>query len=156
MATTPKLMAVQFAAIAVGAGLVLIGILGFIPGITSNYSELQWAGQHSGAQLFGLFAVSGLHNVVHLALGAAGLMAARTYAASRAYLLAGGLAVLVLWLWAAVVDLGGVTHYFPLNGADNWLHFGVGVVMMLLGVTLGGQHDPTKRPKRRFRAAHST
>jgi hypothetical protein len=37
----------------------------------------------------------------------------------------------------------------PLNDADNWLHFGLGVVMLLLGVTLAGQRDPTRRPKRR-------
>ena len=45
-----------------------------------------------------MFAVSGLHNVVHLAFGIVGFMFARTYAASRAYLLVGGLGYLALWV----------------------------------------------------------
>lgn len=31
----------------------------------------------------------------------------------------------------------------PLNGADNWLHFGVGIVMVALGLTLAASRVPT-------------
>ena len=65
---------------------------------------LEWAGHHSGAKLFGVFATSGLHNVVHLAFGIAGLLMARTYAASRAYLLVGGLVYLALWIYGILID----------------------------------------------------
>jgi len=50
-----------------------------------------------------------------------------------------------LWVYGLVIDLTGRANFMPLNGADNWLHLGLGVLMMLLGVTLAGQHDPTKR-----------
>ena len=61
MATeTPKYMAVQAAALIVGAAFVIMGLLGFIPGITTDYDRLQWMGHTSGAKLFGLFVVSGL------------------------------------------------------------------------------------------------
>jgi len=36
----------------------------------------------------------------------------------------------------------------PVNGADHWLHFALGAVMVLLGLTLAGQRDPTKRRRR--------
>jgi hypothetical protein len=37
---------------------------------------------------------------------------------------------------------------------NDWLHFGLGLAMVLLGLTLAGQHDPTKRRGRiRARAA---
>ena len=60
-ATTPKNMAVQGAALIVAGGFLIIGVLGFIPGVTSDLGHLEWAGHDSGAKLFGIFAVSNLH-----------------------------------------------------------------------------------------------
>lgn len=145
MAPRPKIMAVQGAAVLVAATLLAIGVLGFIPGATAHLDQLQWAGHHSGAKLFGMFAVSGLHNAVHLASGVVGFMFARTYAASRGYLLGGGLAYLALWIFGLLLDHRSALNILPLNSADDWLHFGLGVGMVLLGLTLAGQHDPTKR-----------
>jgi hypothetical protein len=149
MVSRPKVMAVQGAAVLVAAAFLIIGALGFIPGATSNLDQLEWAGHHSGAMLFGMFAVSALHNVVHLASGVVGFIFARTYAASRAYLLVGGIGYLALGLYGVLMDQGSALNIMPLNGADNWLHFGIGAGMVLLALTLAGQHDPTKRPKRR-------
>ncbi|MGZ6778794.1 MAG: DUF4383 domain-containing protein [Mycobacterium sp.] len=145
MAKTPRLMAVQGAAVLVAAAFLIVGVLGFIPGVTTHYDQLQWLGHHSDAQLFGVFAVSGLHNLVHLAFGVAGLAMARTYAMARAYFLLGGLAYLGLWVYGMFIDHGSAANFFPVNNADNWLHFGLAIGMVLLGLTLGGQHDPTKR-----------
>jgi uncharacterized protein DUF4383 len=128
-ATTPKYMAVQGAALLVAAGFLVIGVLGFIPGVTTD------------GKLFGVFAVSGLHNVLHLLSGFVGFALARTYAASRAYFLGGGLVYLALWLHGLFM----VSGLLPINSADNWLHFGLGLGMVLLGLTLAGQRDPTKR-----------
>ena len=74
-----------------------------------------------------VFAVSGLHNVVHLVSGVVGVALARTYAASRAYFLGGGLVYLALWLHGLFMDQGSRTNLLPVNGADNWLHFGLGM-----------------------------
>ncbi|MFB1295116.1 DUF4383 domain-containing protein [Mycobacterium sp. pW049] len=153
MSRQPKYMAVQGAALIVAGALVLIGVLSFIPGITSNLDKLSWIGQHSGARLFGTFVVSAVLSIVHLVVGAAGFYFARTYAGARAYLLGGGLLYLGLWLYGVLVEFGSNAHVIPLNTATNWLHLGLGVVMALLGVTLGGQHDPTKRRPRLRRAA---
>jgi hypothetical protein len=149
--TTPKYMAVQGAALIVGAVFLVIGVAGFIPGLTEHYQLLNWTGHHSGAKLFGTFTVSGLRNVVHLAFGLAGLLLARTYAASRAYLLLGGLAFLGLWLYGVLADRGSELNAAPLDNSDNWLHLGLGAVMVLLGLTLGGRRDPTK-PRARARS----
>lgn len=149
MASAPKVMAVQGAAVLVAVVFLVLGGLGFVPGVTSHHDQLVWAGHHSESMLFGIFAVSGLHNVVHLVFGAAGLLLARTYAAARAYLLVGGLVYLGLWIYGLLIDHASTANFIPLNGADNWLHFGLGTVMILFGLTLGAQHDPTKR---RYRA----
>lgn len=148
MAKAPKLMAVQGAAMIVAVAFLIVGVLGFIPGVTTGYDQLHWVGHHSGAKLFGVFAVSGLHNVVHMAFGAAGLALVGTYAKARAYFLLGGLVYLGLWVYGILVDHASSANFIPLNGADNWLHFGLGVTMVILGLTLAGQHDPTKRRAR--------
>jgi hypothetical protein len=87
--------------------------------------------------------VSGLHNVVHVAFGVAGLVMARSYAGARAYLLGAGLVYLALWVYGLLIDHGSDANFVPVNGADNWLHFGLGAVMILLGVTLAARRDPT-------------
>lgn len=144
MPEAPKYMAVQGAAMIVAGAVALLGLLGFIPPVTSHFDRLTWAGQHSGALLFGAFAVSGLLNIVHLAIGAAGFVLARSYAGARAYLLGAGGIYLGLWLYGLLVDRGSSQHILPLNSATHLLHLGLGAVLVLLAVTLAGQHDPTK------------
>ncbi|MFC3965188.1 DUF4383 domain-containing protein [Nocardia jiangsuensis] len=128
---------VRGAALIVGAVFLLVGILGFIPGVTTNYDTLQFAGHHSEAKLLGLFQVSILHNLVHLAFGAAGLIAARAIRTAQLYLIIGGAIYLVLWLYGLAIDEHSDANFVPLNTADNWLHFGLGVGMIGLGVLLG-------------------
>lgn len=104
------------AARAVGAVFLLVGILGFIPGITTDYDSLSFAGHDSGAELFGIFQVSVLHNLVHLAFGVAGLAMARTASLARAYLVGGGAVYLVLWLYGLVIDKNSDANFVPHPG----------------------------------------
>jgi hypothetical protein len=140
------LLAVQGAAVLVASAFLSIGILGFVPGVTARLDTMHWAGHHSTAQLFGMFDVSVLHNLVHLAFGVAGLVLSRTYARARAYLIVGGLLFLALWIYGLLIAPGGasnMSNIVPVNNADNWLHFAIGVVMILLGLTLAGSRVPT-------------
>ena len=124
----------RLAAAVVGVVFLLVGILGFVPGITTDYDMLGWAGHHSGAKLLGVFAVSALHDVVHLLFGVAGLALSRTAASSRAYLIGGGIVYAILWIYGLVVDESSSANFVPLNNADNWLHFVLFVAMVALGV----------------------
>ncbi|KUP96569.1 DUF4383 domain-containing protein [Thermobifida cellulosilytica] len=128
---------VQKAALAFGAVFLLIGLLGFIPGITTDYGQMRFAGHHSEAMLLGLFQVSVLHNIVHLLFGVVGVAMARSAAAARAFLIGGGLVYLVLWLYGLFVGEDSAANFVPLNTADNWLHFLLTVGMVGLGVLLG-------------------
>ena len=47
----------------VGAAFLVVGVLGFVPGITANYDEMSFAG-HSGALFLGIFAVLATVHVV--------------------------------------------------------------------------------------------
>lgn len=120
---------VQQVAALVGVVFLLVGILGFIPGITTHYGDLSFAGHDSGAMLLGLFQVSVLHNIVHLAFGVVGLALARTPEGARSFLLGGGAVYLVLWI-LGIVNAG---NWIPVNTADNWLHFVLGIGMIGLG-----------------------
>ncbi len=121
----------------VGIVFLLVGLLGFVPGITSDYGSLGAAGTGSMAMLLGIFQVSVLHNLVHLLFGVAGLAMSRTARAARSYLVGGGLIYLVLWLYGIVVDLSSAANFVPLNTADNWLHLFLGIGMIALGAVLG-------------------
>ncbi|WP_309096112.1 DUF4383 domain-containing protein [Streptomyces sp.] len=131
---------VQLAALLVGAVFLLVGILGFIPGITTDYDTMEFASHDSRAELLGIFQVSILHNLVHLAFGVAGLALSRSASGARTYLLAGGAIYLVLWLYGLLVGHDSDANFVPLNTADDWLHFVLGIGMIALGALL------TRRP----------
>ena len=141
--------ALQKAAMAVGAVFLLVGILGFIPGITSNYDSLGVAGPASEALLLGVFQVSILHNIVHLLFGIAGLLMARSHTQSRAYLLYGGIIYLVLWIYGLVIGHDSPANFVPFNNADNWLHLVLGIGMVALALLLSRESRVSRAPSAR-------
>ena len=126
----------QSVAMLVGLAFLVVGILGFIPGITTNYDDLKFAGHNSDAQLLGIFDTSILHNIVHLLYGLAGIALARTMEGARTYLIGGGLVYLVLFVYGAIWhgETGG--NWIPVNWADNILHLALGAGMVVLGFAL--------------------
>ncbi len=134
----PKIKKAQVQLGAAGFGIVflLVGIAGFIPGITTHYMHLQVAGNGSTSKLIGLFQVSVLHNLVHLAYGLAGLALAKTPLRARNYLFYGGIVYGVLFMYGIVIEYNSRLNFVPFNGADDVLHFGLAVAMMAASVVL--------------------
>jgi hypothetical protein len=124
---------VQPVAAFAGGVFLVIGVLGFVPGITTHYGELRFAGHSSGAKLLAVFQVSIVQNAIHLLFGVAGLVLARTVDGARNFLTGGGVVYLTLWLLGVV----GAADWIPSNTADNWLSFGLGIVMIGLGFVAG-------------------
>ncbi len=110
-----------------GAVYLLVGLLGFA--VTSGVGFAAT----DGRSLLG-FEVNPLHNIVHLGVGAALVLAARQgLRASRAV----NTAVGAVYLLVGVLGLFVMNHganILALNGADNVLHFGSAA--LLLGVGL--------------------
>ena len=122
---------VQNVARLVGIVFLLVGIAGFIPGVTTNlYEGLEFAGNDGTAELLGVFQVSVLHNIVHGLFGLAGLALAATPSGARTYLIGGGAIYLVLFL----IGIVGGGDWIPADDADNWLHLVLGAGMIGLGV----------------------
>lgn len=115
-------------AVIFGAIFVIVGILGFIPGVTT-YA----AGEDEG-RLLGAFAVDTLHNAVHILTGVAAIGVGLTSeAASRIYFKAFGI------VYAVVAVLGFGYGAAPLLGVmannlpDAALHALVATAALFLG-----------------------
>ena len=126
--TTAQTLALVFGIAFLGAG-----ILGFVPGITSNYDELKFAGPDSEAELLGLFQVSVFHNIFHAIFGIAGLALARSWEGASRYLLGSGVIYAVLVLYGIIFGGDdGDANFIPVNNVDTYvLH--VGLALGLLG-----------------------
>ena len=125
MRTSPnRLVATVF-----GAVYLLVGLLGFAVTSGVGFAATE------GANLI-IFEVNPLHNIIHLAIGAALLLAGVKGTASArtvntpvgaVYLLVG---VLGLFLLASPLNI------IALNGADNVLHLASAVLLLGVGLSL--------------------
>lgn len=127
----------QKGALVFGVVFLIVGLAGFIPGLTMDMGSMSMAGHGSMALLLGTFQVSVLHNIVHLLFGIVGLLAARTAGGARSYLLYGGIIYFVLFIYGLfTANMSGAANFVPLNSADNVLHLILAVAMVVLGLVL--------------------
>ncbi|WP_426989965.1 DUF4383 domain-containing protein [Pseudarthrobacter sp. Y6] len=124
---------VQNAGMGAGIVLLLVGVLGFIPGVTTQYSELMFLGPDSNAMFLGVFQVSMLLNIVQLAIGATGWAMSRTEHGARNFLLGAGALYIVLSIFGLSVGVDSAANFLSLNMMDNWTHLVLGIVMIAGG-----------------------
>jgi hypothetical protein len=130
MTTSPN----RLVAIIFGAAYVLIGALGFT--VTSGVGFFST----EGGLLLGLFEVNIFHNVAHILIGAALLMAGLSNVrAARTVNSVVGAAYLVLGL-AGLFLVGTVFNILAINVADNVLHFASAALLLAVGL---GADRPT-------------
>lgn len=124
MRTSPnRLLATIF-----GIVYVLVGIAGFF--VTSGVGFFDT----SGGLLLGIFEVNIFHNVAHLLIGAAlliaGLSGVRPAKTVNSVI---GAAYLLLGI-AGLFIIGSSLNILAINGADNVLHFGSAVLLLAVGL----------------------
>ena len=125
--------------VAFGAGalFVIIGLAGFL---VSGSHEPVGA---EGGELFGLFRVNVLHNIVHVAMGAglvaAGIVGSRSAKVANTIAGVGYLVLFVAGLFVA----GTGADLIALNGADNVLHLVLGTALVAVGL---GTDRERRRP----------
>ncbi|KIS28371.1 hypothetical protein TV39_05020 [Arthrobacter sp. SPG23] len=124
---------VQNVGMGVGIVLMLVGVLGFIPGITQQYGELRFLGPDSHAMFLGLFQVSMLLNIVQLVIGGTGWAMSRNGMGARNFLMGFGLLYIVLGIFGLIVGVGSAANFLSLNTMDNWTHMVLGVLMIGVG-----------------------
>jgi hypothetical protein len=122
----------QWLALAIGAVYLLVGIAGFFVTGFDDFTE------HDHSQTLMGFALNPLHNVVHLVIGAAGLLlwASRNGARLYGWLLGVGYGATAIYGFLVVNN--PETNILNINGADNVLH----VVSALAGFAVALWPDP--------------
>lgn len=110
-------------ALAKGFGLVmlLVGLLGFVPGITND------------GLLLGIFEVNAMHNIVHLLTGIVGLVAAGSYAHARLFFQVFGVVYLLVTVLGFLTGAALAIGLIPVNMADNVLHVAITLLALYAG-----------------------
>lgn len=133
MRTSPnRLVAVIF-----GAVYLLVGLLGFA--VTGGVGFIAT----EGGLLLGIFAVNPLHNIAHLLIGAALLIAGlSSVRAAKGVNITIGAVYLLLGIVGFFL-VGTSLNILALNTADHFLHLASAIV--LLGVGLGAERGTSTR-----------
>ncbi|HTT93680.1 MAG TPA: DUF4383 domain-containing protein [Solirubrobacterales bacterium] len=130
-------------ATAVGALLVLLGIVGFFYG--SSFGS-----PGPLTHTLGALRTNAWLDLLWVAIGSLGLLLAGT--ASRAYALATGLLLTVLGVWGLILDPGAaILGFLPAAGADEAFHLTLGLLGLLAAAGSprapagAGRHGPPRR-----------
>src|SRR4051795_1215103 len=92
-ATGTRRSPAQLYALTFGAVLTIAGIIGFF------YNSDFTSDKSVRDAVFGILDVNGWHNLVHIATGVIGLIAASSYASARTYALFFGIAYIAIAIW---------------------------------------------------------
>lgn len=111
---------------AFGIVFVAIGLLGFVPALTPD------------SHLLGIFHVDTVHNIIHLASGAAALIAASSASYAKLYFKIFGVVYGIVALGGFIpalqfgedMKLLGLTY---VNMADNFLHVAIAAAALYFG-----------------------
>jgi len=124
-------------------GFLVVGILGFVPVLTTNVTRLDLAGPYTPAVLLGVLPVTGAGNAVHLLLGLTGLAARSRADWACGWLRWGGAAYAVLCarslaIWTATRSPAAV------GDRAIWVALGLGLVMVALSDTSAPSGGPVR------------
>ena len=119
-------MSAKSVAILIGLVFVAVGILGFI--------DNPIVGDSPDA----IFHADTVHNIVHIVSGVLFLFIALVKpAAARGFLVTFGIIYLVIGIIGltsiGTEGMGTILGFLHVNGADNYLHVGLGLVLLLMG-----------------------
>jgi len=113
---------VKPAAILFGIVFLAVGILGFVPGITTN------------EMLLGIFHVNVAHNVVHIASGLVFLLAGMAgVGPARMWFRIFGIVYAIVAILGFMTPSGLILGMISNNVADTWLHVVLAAAMLFLG-----------------------
>lgn len=117
-------MLIRNFALALGVLYALVGILGFIPGLTQPPpadAPALTVGAGYGL-LLGLFPVNVVHNLIHLLVGVLGIAAYWSLDWSRTYARGIFIVFALLTIMGLIPGLNTTFGLAPLFGNDIWLH----------------------------------
>lgn len=102
-----------------GIIFLLIGVLGFFPGVVTHPGNMD---PPNSGLLFGLFPVNAVHNLVHIGFGVWALAASKFLESSRNFCAATAVIYGLLTIFGFIPNLRTLFGLVPLHGHDIWLH----------------------------------
>ena len=120
-----------------GAVYLLVGLVGFLPFLGGSYGL-------DSNNLLGLFPVNAVHNVVHIAVGVAGL-AAYSSGVSGSRIFAQGVGIVYAVLALVGITIAGSGNFLglvPIGGLDIALHAVTAAVLLFVGFA----NNPSRNP----------
>lgn len=117
-----------------GAVYILVGIVGFVPFLGGTFNQ-------DGNNLLGIFGVTLVHNIVHLAVGAAFLAGSVNDSVARMTSLAIGVTYTLVGI-IGVLNLDFINDLLAINLADNLLHFATGLLALVVAFVGKGVSRP--------------
>jgi hypothetical protein len=110
-------------ALVFGIIYLLVGILGFIPGLYTHTTDMPHPSVENGhGYLMGMFPINILHNIVHLIIGLWGLLASRSVGGARLYAKVLAIAYGLLAILGLIPATNMTFGLIPIHGNDVWLH----------------------------------
>jgi hypothetical protein len=125
-----------------GIVFLVVGIGGFIPGITTPHDHPGLALEAASGLELGLFPVNALHNIVHIAFGVWGLLAARSLGGARTYARTVAIAYALLTILGLIPATNTTFGLVPIYGHDIWLHALLAAIAAYFGFV---RHDTEVR-----------
>ncbi|RPI81304.1 MAG: DUF4383 domain-containing protein [Chloroflexi bacterium] len=135
-------MAVRYFALIFGIFYTLVALLGFLPfALSEPTPAVDLTVDTLYGDLLGLFPVNIIHTFVHLLIGLWGLIAYRSFDASRTYARFNAILFAILAIMGVIPGLRTVFGLIPLYSHDIWLH----AASALLAGYFGYVYAPERR-----------
>jgi len=123
---------VKTLAILFGLVFLAVGILGFVPGVTTDMNGMP--------MLLGIFHVNTAHNIVHIGSGIIFLFAGMAGpGVSRTWFQIFGLIYAVVAIWGFAAGNGNTLWVVSNNPPVTWLHVVLAAAMLLIGFAIPKQ-----------------
>jgi len=122
----------QFAMV-FGVIYLLVGILGFIPGINQMAQLPGVTVDMAEGRLLGLFPVNAMHNLVHILIGIWGIASSRSYDGAIGFARGLTIVYVILAIAGLIPGLNTLFGLAPLYSHDIWLHAGSALIAAYFG-----------------------
>lgn len=126
---------------------VIVGIMGFLPGLVSPLVDTTGLAVTTGyGRLLGIFPVNLMHNIVHIGVGIWGILAARDFLMSVGFAKVNAVLFGILAVLGIIPATNMLFGLAPLYGSDVVIHAATAAVAAYFGFAAPAHRGETHAP----------